>query len=59
MAPSQQIFSTPLTRLFNIPHPVMLAGQPFSSGALIRATKSIDFDRHERGLRAKISRCRH
>jgi hypothetical protein len=29
MAPSQQIFSTPLTRLFDINHPVMLAGRIF------------------------------
>jgi hypothetical protein len=26
MSPLQQVFSTRLTRLFNIPHPVMLAG---------------------------------
>jgi len=37
MAPSQQIFSTPLTRLFNIPHPVMLAGMNVASGPRLAA----------------------
>jgi len=59
MAPSQQMFSTPLTRLFNIRHPVMLAGQNFSSVALTYRIKLIDFDRHERGRRAEVSGCSH
>lgn len=37
MAPSQQIFSTPLTRLFDINHPVMLAGMNVASGPRLAA----------------------
>ncbi|KAI0306770.1 2-nitropropane dioxygenase [Multifurca ochricompacta] len=37
MAPSQQIFSTPLTRLFNIRHPVMLAGMNVAAGPRLAA----------------------
>ncbi|KAI0256481.1 2-nitropropane dioxygenase [Lactifluus subvellereus] len=37
MPPSQQIFSTQLTRLFNIRHPVMLAGMNVASGSRLAA----------------------
>ncbi|KAI9458042.1 2-nitropropane dioxygenase [Russula earlei] len=37
MAPSQQVFSTPLTRLFNIKHPVMLAGMNVAAGPRLAA----------------------
>jgi NAD(P)H-dependent flavin oxidoreductase YrpB (nitropropane dioxygenase family) len=37
MAPSQQIFSTPLTRLFHVNHPVMLAGMNIAAGPRLAA----------------------
>ncbi|KAH9966433.1 2-nitropropane dioxygenase [Russula dissimulans] len=37
MAPSQQVFSTPLTRLFDITHPVMLAGMNVAAGPRLAA----------------------
>ncbi|KAH9981510.1 2-nitropropane dioxygenase [Lactifluus volemus] len=37
MSPLQQVFSTRLTRLFNIPHPVMLAGMNVASGPRLAA----------------------
>src|SRR5712671_1592144 len=50
MAPSQQLFSTPLTRLFNIRHPVMLAGELVSLNASNRSSL-FNFNRHECGCR--------
>ncbi|KAH9079192.1 2-nitropropane dioxygenase [Lactarius deliciosus] len=37
MAPSHQMFTTPLTRLFKINHPVMLAGMNVASGPRLAA----------------------
>ncbi|KAH9998145.1 2-nitropropane dioxygenase [Russula compacta] len=37
MAPSPQVFSTPLTRLFNIRHPIMLAGMNMAAGPTLAA----------------------
>ncbi|KAF7311492.1 CBM20 domain-containing protein [Mycena kentingensis (nom. inval.)] len=38
MPSSEQVFSTPLTKLFKINHPVMLAGMNVSAGPLLAAT---------------------
>ncbi|KAI9446669.1 2-nitropropane dioxygenase [Lactarius indigo] len=37
MVPSHQMFTTPLTRLFNINHPVMLAGMNIAAGPRLAA----------------------